>query len=108
MLPWGVAAVLLVGLGVPAAIHLRERAPAVPAELRVDIVTPATSDPASFALSSDGRQLAFVASGEGGSRLWLRSLDGGSAKPLPDTDGATLPFWAPDSRSLGFFADDQI
>ena len=37
-------------------------------------VTP-TSDPLSFALSADGRQLAFAATTEGTSRLWVRPID---------------------------------
>ena len=58
----------------------------------------------SFALSPDGRQIVFVASGDGASRLWLRSLATTTAQPLAGTEGATSPFWAPDSRSVGFFA----
>src|SRR5687768_12196117 len=30
------------------------------------------------------------------------------AVPLQGTDHASLPFWSPDSRSVGFFADAQI
>jgi eukaryotic-like serine/threonine-protein kinase len=72
-LAWVVAAVFLIGmaaLAVPAARYLRETAPA---EMRVEINTPTTSDPLSFALSPDGRQLVFVASAEGRSRLWVRT-----------------------------------
>ena len=67
------AALLLVTavLAVPTVRHLRETPPP---ETRTDIVTPATNDPISFALSPDGRQIVFVASGDGASRLWLRSL----------------------------------
>ena len=60
--------------------------------------------PTSFALSPDGRQIVFVASGDGTSRLWLRSLATTTAQPLPSTEGATAPFWSPDSRAIGFFA----
>jgi serine/threonine protein kinase len=73
-------------------------------ETRVDIVTPATNAPRSFALSPDGRRIAYVASGDGASRLWVRPLDSTLAQPLQGTDGAVNPFWSPDSRSLGFFA----
>ena len=97
----GIAAVVVVALAIPALRHLRETPPP---ETRVEIVTPATDDPVSFALSPDGRQIAFVASGDGASRLWLRSLATTTAQPLMGTEGARWPFWAPDSRSLGFFA----
>src|SRR5262249_2465101 len=54
-----------------------------PPETRLEITTPATTDPVSFAISPDGRQLVFVASGDdGASRLWLRPLDATTAQPL--------------------------
>ena len=62
----------------------------------------------SFALSPDGRQIVFVASGDGASRLWVRPLDTTAAQPLAGTDGASYPFWSPDSRSIGFFADGKL
>ena len=77
-------------------------------ETRVDIVTPATNAPRSFALSPDGRRIAYVASGDGASRLWVRPLDSTSAQPLQGTEGAVNPFWSPDSRSLGFFAGGKL
>ena len=77
-------------LAVPAVRHLRETPPPAPPETRVDIVTPATDQPASFALSPDGRQIVFVASGDGASRLWLRSLATTTAQPLAGTEGADV------------------
>jgi eukaryotic-like serine/threonine-protein kinase len=104
------AAALLaaVVLAIPAVRHFRETPAAVVPEMRVDIVTPATVDPVSFALSPDGRQIVFSASGNGGSRLWLRSLNSTAAQPLPGTEGAIYPFWAPNSQSIGFFADSKL
>jgi eukaryotic-like serine/threonine-protein kinase len=99
------AAIIIVALAIPALRHLRE----IPLpETRLEIVTPATSDPASFALSLDGHQIVFVASGDGASRLWLRSLASTTAQPLAGTEGAAFPFWSPDSRSIGFFADSKL
>ena len=84
------------------------RAVKAPPETRVDIVTPGAANSGSFALSPDGRQIVFAASGDGAPRLWLRSLASTIAQPLAGTDGATFPFWSPDSRSIGFFADDTL
>ncbi|MGE0445296.1 MAG: TIR domain-containing protein [Vicinamibacterales bacterium] len=56
-----------------------------------------------FALSPDGRMLAFVATGEGGQRVWLRRLDAETATPLPGTENGLAPFWSPDSHTVGFF-----
>jgi Tol biopolymer transport system component len=100
-----VAAVLALALG--ASLYFRAGTTTAP-ETRLDIVTPATNNPASFALSPDGRKIAYVATGDGASRLWVRSLDSTSAQPLPGTEGALNPFWSPDSRSLGFFADQKL
>ena len=95
----------LAALAIPSVRHLRETPPPAPPETRLDIVTPATDRPRSFALSPDGRQIVFVAPGDGGSLLWLRSLATTTAQPLAGTEGAASPFWSPDSRSVGFFAD---
>src|SRR5262249_32854797 len=54
------------------------------------------------------RGLVLVGSGDGQCRLWLRSLDAETAQPLAGTEGAEYPFWSPDSRSLGFFADGKL
>jgi Tol biopolymer transport system component len=110
-LAWTVAAVALLTAGalmVPALRDLRQTPPPAPPEMRVDLVTPPTDDLVSFALSPDGRQIVYVGSGDGGSRLWLRSLSTTTAQPLAGTEGATFPFWAPDSRSVGFFAGGAL
>jgi Tol biopolymer transport system component len=61
------------------------------------------------ALSSDGTALTFVAyGGPGGVSLWLRELAQREARPLPETGGAQYPFWSPDGRSIGFFADGKL
>ncbi len=60
-------------------------------------------------ISPDGRQLAFIGvSGGGAPQLWVRSLASVEARPLRGTEGAALPFWSPDSRFLGFFADGKL
>jgi serine/threonine protein kinase len=108
-LPGAVALVLLVGLGLLSFIHFRETPPPLtPPEMRLEIVTPTSADPISFALSPDGRQLVFVASGDGPSRLWLRPLAATAAQPLAGTEGAAYPFWSPDSQSIGFFGDGKL
>ena len=50
----------------------------------------------------------FVGVGDGGSRLWLRPLASTAAQPLTGTEGATYPFWSPDSKSVAFFADAKL
>jgi serine/threonine protein kinase/Tol biopolymer transport system component len=108
MVALGVAAVLIGVMAIPTVRHLRETPPQSSPETRTEIVTPATTDATSFALSPDGRQIVFVASGDGASRLWLRSLTGTTAQPLAGTEGARYPFWSPDSGSVGFFAEGRL
>src|SRR5262249_32397686 len=102
------ALIVIVPLAFVAVGHLRETAPP---EMRLQILTPFTPAPPSsseFALSPDGRQIVFVASGDGPVRLWLRALDRTDAQPIAGTDGADFPFWSADSRSIGFFASGKL
>jgi eukaryotic-like serine/threonine-protein kinase len=103
---WIVAAAALVAIAL-SVLHFTAAVPTAP-EKRLDIVTPATSSPTSFALSPDGRRIAYVAGADGRSRLWVRPLDSTSAQVLPGTEGALNPFWSPDGQSLGFFADQKL
>ena len=60
-------------------------------------------------LSPDGAALAFSAtSADGKKALWVRPMNALEAHVIPGTDNAIFPFWSPDSRSLGFFADGML
>jgi len=60
-------------------------------------------------ISPDGSRLAFIARDEKGRiLLYLRSLTGLSAQPLLGTDDAMYPFWSPDGREIGFFAQGKV
>ena len=63
---------------------------------------------AGFDLSPDGRYIVFTAVQGNVRKLWLRSLDSEKAQALDGSDGAYLPFWSPDSKSIRFFASGQI
>src|SRR5439155_18414590 len=57
----------------------------------------------------DGRRVAFgTTAAEGQRLLWVRSLDALSPQALTGTEGASFPFWSPDSRFVGFFADGKL
>jgi serine/threonine protein kinase len=107
-LPWAAASVLLAALGLLSFIHVREADLGIPPEMRLEISTPATDHPSSFALSPDGRMIVFTVTADGQSSLWLRSLNSASAKPLRGTEDGIYPFWSPDSRSVGFFVDAKL
>ncbi|HEX6105219.1 MAG TPA: protein kinase, partial [Gemmatimonadales bacterium] len=57
---------------------------------------------ARLAISPDGRAIAYLGPGEGGSRLWLRRLDQLTATPIAGSEGAASPFFSPDGRRIGF------
>jgi len=59
-------------------------------------------------ISPDGTNLVFVGVADARRMLFLRSMDTGTVKPLPGTEGGKFPFWSPDGRSVGFFADQQL
>lgn len=61
-------------------------------------------------LSPNGRYLAFIAQDDrsGRVRLGVKALDSAEAHVLAGTEGASQPFWSPDSRFLGFFADGKL
>ncbi len=101
------ALALVTLIAVVAMVRAFRPEPPAP-EIRLEITTPATTEPASIAISPDARNLVFVATSEGRSQLWLRSLDAVPARPLARTDGATYPFWSPDSRAVGFFAEGKL
>ena len=107
---WFLAAGLLVVIlaGGVALRSLPVSSPNTESELRLEIVTPSTADPTSVAISPDGLKIVFVAISEGRSQLRLRSLETGGERSLAGTDGALFPFWSPNNRSIGFFADGSL
>src|SRR4030095_8564809 len=61
-----------------------------------------------LAVSPDGRWLAFTATPGGRVQLWVRAFDVADARLLAGTDGASYPFWSPDSRFIAFFVPSKL
>jgi predicted Ser/Thr protein kinase len=107
-LPIVAASLATAVLTIPAVLYFGRAAPER-VLTRLAVLAPETSDPvAGFALSRDGRRVAFVAADGGVPRVWIRALDDTTARPLAGTDGAQYPFWSPDGRALGFFAAGKL
>ncbi len=108
-LAWSVAAAAIVAAALLGAGYLR-RAPAKATPIRFEIPTPeGVSLIDAPKISPDGKILAFNASDSSGRpRIWVRPLSALTAQPLAGTEGATRPFWSPDSRFLGFFAEGKL
>jgi DNA-binding winged helix-turn-helix (wHTH) protein/Tol biopolymer transport system component len=99
-----VALILLDGAGPPPA-------PDAAASIRLFQVAPGgTSIVSGGMLSPDGRYLAFVARDEsrGTSSLWVRALQSSELRRIEGTEGASKPFWAPDSRRIAWFANGEL
>jgi eukaryotic-like serine/threonine-protein kinase len=104
-----VAAVYLLAAAALAFASL-SRAPKPQQTLRVSVLAPekVSFRPFDLSLSPDGGKLAFVATDSSSKTLlWVRALNSISAQPLVGTEGASLPFWSQDSRSVGL-ADGKL
>jgi eukaryotic-like serine/threonine-protein kinase len=113
-LPWAIAAAGVLAAIVILSLRLSWRPPP-PDSYQISLVPPddvtfAPLQPqgGGFALSPDGQTLAFVGSQEGAIQIWLRRLDVSTARPVPGTAHGYYPFWSPDGRYLGFFADGKL
>jgi serine/threonine protein kinase len=105
--PWVAAALTLVIAAAAAGLAIYLGAP-TPREQRFEINTPLTTAFTSFAISPDGRTIAFVATFEGRRHLWLQRIGSVEPQPMPGTEGALNPFWSPAGRAIGFFADGKL
>jgi Tol biopolymer transport system component len=77
--------------------------------VRLSFLTPAATGPFAFALSPDGRSVAYQALVDGEAKVWLRSLDQEQPRLLAGTERAEqFLWWSPDSRSVAFFADGVV
>ena len=115
--PWAVLAlVLLVCVALAGSTGYwwskrAENAPSFHAEIPPPDKFPfdATGDNAGMpVLSPQGDQLAFVAHSANAQFLWVRSLKNDAAQQLEGTQGAMHPFWSPDGRYVGFFANGKL
>jgi eukaryotic-like serine/threonine-protein kinase len=80
--------------------------------LRFEIPAPpgqAYSADAVPTISPDGTAMVVaILNDQRQSSLWLRAMSEPKMQPLPDTEDASAPFWAPDGRHVGFFANGLL
>ncbi|HET6199252.1 MAG: protein kinase [Candidatus Acidiferrales bacterium] len=115
---WAAAALLMIVAAIFATgyfLRAPRDEPAIRASIKpragttVISITSYNGGTAGFAISPDGLRIAYVAVGtDGRSQLWVRPMDSWQAQPLEGTEGASMPFWSPDSRFIGFFADGKL
>jgi serine/threonine protein kinase/Tol biopolymer transport system component len=107
---WSLAGLLAIVAGFFAWSASRPAPRAAPLlRLSFSLDAPVSLVGLSIALAPDGHAMVIEAPWRSGDRrLHLRRLDGTVLTPLPGTDGGQRPFWSPDSRSIGFFADSRL
>jgi serine/threonine protein kinase len=112
---WVVAAIFAIAALAAGVLLLRDttpeqrvlRAEIAPAVDTVFSLSP--SAPGPVTVSPDGRVLAWAAVGrDGNTRLWVRPLDETSSREIEGSEGAAYPFWSPDSRQVGYFAEGKL
>jgi DNA-binding winged helix-turn-helix (wHTH) protein len=61
-------------------------------------------------LSPDSRYMVFVAHDQKSvkARLYLKQMDSPELRLLAGTEGASHPFWSPESNVIGFFANGEL
>jgi eukaryotic-like serine/threonine-protein kinase len=103
----GIAAVLI-ALPPLLVFQLRQR-PSEAAE-RLEFSIPLQQEAGHLAVSPDGRWLVFVSPDEvsGSNKLIVQRVGSSKTTVLAGTEGATYPFWSPDSANIGFFADGRF
>jgi Tol biopolymer transport system component len=107
-LSWGLTATALI-LAAAIAVRYGHRPNAVVGPMRSSIVLAEKSALRAAALSPDGTRLVVVARDSSGRNLlWIRPLDSLAAQPLAGTENPSFPFWSPDNRFIGFFADGKL
>ncbi|MDQ6708663.1 MAG: protein kinase, partial [Acidobacteriota bacterium] len=109
---WIAAGLCLAAAAGVSAIHFREkRADAVPIRFYIESPENVTLGPWDKpVISPDGRKVVFSnysVSGDS-NKLWIRQLDSLETRSLTGTEGAFLPFWSPDSRSIGYFTVGKL
>jgi serine/threonine-protein kinase len=105
-----VSLLALAGVGAALWTGRWSTSPAATQVTRLTIALPAgqavTSAPA---ISRDGRTVAFTAGRASGSpQLYIRGLDEFESHAVPGTEGAAMPFFSPDGRSIAFFARGRL
>jgi Tol biopolymer transport system component len=86
--------------------------PPPPAAVRFTVPIPPGRILSSFAVSPDGQRLVYSAESvpDGRRRLVVRSVvsDAAPDQELPQTEGATSPFFSPDGSAVAYFARGAI
>ena len=107
-LSWAAAACGAVIAGVAGFWALSGSEEPAKASFEIQADAPGAISRFMLALSPDGRHLVARVQEQGIYRLWLRPIEQVTGVTLPGTEAATSPFWSPNGRYIGFFADGKL
>jgi Tol biopolymer transport system component len=118
---WIAAAAFMGALATLLLLRARGPNPSLPGAIRFEVPPPETGrvvvssvTAAFFALSPDGRKIAFCATSPAavasfnGAQIFVRAFDAATPQAIAGTEGAFSPFWSPDGASLAFFAEGKL
>ena len=100
-------ALLAMGTAAPALMYFRAPASDATLQFRVPVYGLSQSD---VAISPNGEAIALVARPDPpeAASLYVRPVGATTFRRVAGTDEAALPFWSPDSKSIGFVAGGQL
>jgi Tol biopolymer transport system component len=110
-------ALAVAGVGAIVALSVwAARSPTIPDERTVRLTVPIPAHQqverggsVPLAISPDGARLVYVAvQGGGRTQLYQRLLDRFDSVAIPGTEGGTAPFFSPDGRWVGFYANGVL
>jgi len=114
----GTAAIAGLGVIVLALTFLLMRKGGLPRNgqpgfVRLNMVLPPKQELAvdttqAVALSPDGKHLAYVSAESGVSHLYVRRLDHFESIAIPDSEGATFPFFSPKGDWVAYFSQQKL
>ena len=109
--PWALGGVAVVFAGIAGWLLLKPTPG--PSVIRFAVPPPENTEfvyGGEMGVSPDGHNVAFIAQAGPDKPwiLWVRPLDSLMAVPIPGTEGASAPFWSPDSREIGFYAGGKL
>ncbi|HUP59314.1 MAG TPA: protein kinase, partial [Thermoanaerobaculia bacterium] len=111
---WAAMVVAAIGLALVGWGLTRWKAPAEARALRVSVALPAghqmfrSPETVPFAVSPDGRTIAFTAFLGGKRSLFLRNLEAVDVRRIEGTDGALSPFWSTDGAWIGYSTRNRL
>jgi Tol biopolymer transport system component len=111
-LPWIISSAVL-AVALVAFVITQTRGPSRQRTMRVSVPLPPglqiSLEVPDATISPDGRTILCAASDSAGTaRLYARPVNSAAFRAVPETEGAVIPFWSPDSRQIAFFAGGNL